>query len=171
MKSLKKGFTLVELIIVITILVVLATIAFITLGDYPVQSRDSKRISDIANIAKKVSIITADGNIKHKELTKQATADTTVSGYKIYAWDIDFKNLKESEKAFAGPLTDEKYQIIIVNDNNDANVCFEVGARVEKSKDGKDVVFNGTCNPQVSEVSGMDAKLFSGTFTTGLRTN
>ncbi len=43
-------FTLVELIVVITILAILGTIAFISLQWYSKDARDSKRISDIANI-------------------------------------------------------------------------------------------------------------------------
>jgi prepilin-type N-terminal cleavage/methylation domain-containing protein len=43
-------FTLVELIVVITILAILWTIAFISLQWYSAQARDSKRLSDIQNI-------------------------------------------------------------------------------------------------------------------------
>ena len=45
-----KGFTLVELIVVITILAILWTISFISLQWYSMRSRDSVRISDIKNI-------------------------------------------------------------------------------------------------------------------------
>lgn len=51
------GFTLVELIVVITILVVLGTIAFISLGGYAGNARDSSRVSDIANISKSLDVV------------------------------------------------------------------------------------------------------------------
>ncbi|MFK7780612.1 MAG: prepilin-type N-terminal cleavage/methylation domain-containing protein, partial [Candidatus Gracilibacteria bacterium] len=46
----KKAFTLVELIVVITILAILGTIAFISLQGYSKSSRDSVRISDVSNM-------------------------------------------------------------------------------------------------------------------------
>ncbi|MFK7780210.1 MAG: discoidin domain-containing protein [Candidatus Gracilibacteria bacterium] len=46
----KKAFTLVELIVVITILAILGTIAFISLQGYSASSRDSVRISDVSNM-------------------------------------------------------------------------------------------------------------------------
>jgi len=51
-----KWFTLVELIVVITILAILWTIAFISLQWYSAQARDSKRISDVANIKKSLEL-------------------------------------------------------------------------------------------------------------------
>jgi len=50
------AFTLVELIVVITILAILWTIAFISLQWYSAQARDSKRLSDISNIKKSVEL-------------------------------------------------------------------------------------------------------------------
>ena len=46
----KKAFTLVELIVVITILAVLWTIAFISLQSYTISARDSVRVADLNTI-------------------------------------------------------------------------------------------------------------------------
>lgn len=48
----KYGFTLIELIVVITILAILWTISFISFRWYSSDARNSKRINDIANIEK-----------------------------------------------------------------------------------------------------------------------
>ncbi|MFK7780406.1 MAG: prepilin-type N-terminal cleavage/methylation domain-containing protein [Candidatus Gracilibacteria bacterium] len=50
MNKQNKAFTLVELIVVITIIAILGTIAFISLQGYSAQSRDSVRISDVSNM-------------------------------------------------------------------------------------------------------------------------
>jgi len=51
-----KWFTLVELIIVITILAILATIAFLSFQSFSADARDSKRVSDLWNINKAISL-------------------------------------------------------------------------------------------------------------------
>jgi prepilin-type N-terminal cleavage/methylation domain-containing protein len=53
-----KAFTLIELIVVITIFVILSTISFIALQGYSTDARDAKRISDINNLLSKVNIET-----------------------------------------------------------------------------------------------------------------
>jgi len=50
------GFTLVELIVVITILVILGTIAFMSLSGYSGNARDGSRVSDLTNIAQGLDI-------------------------------------------------------------------------------------------------------------------
>lgn len=56
-----RGFTLVELIVVITILVILGTIAFINLGGQSASARDSKRTSDVRNLVSQVNIKQTSG--------------------------------------------------------------------------------------------------------------
>lgn len=56
MKDKRQGFTLVELIVVITILAILWTIGFISLSGYALTSRDTVRVSDINNITKVIEL-------------------------------------------------------------------------------------------------------------------
>ena len=53
----KSWFTLVELIVVITILAILWTIAFISLQGYSRSARDVRRTTDIQNIKKSGIIV------------------------------------------------------------------------------------------------------------------
>ena len=52
----KYAFTLIELIIVVVILAILATIAFLTLWNYPTQARDTLRMTDLRNIEKAIEL-------------------------------------------------------------------------------------------------------------------
>jgi type II secretory pathway pseudopilin PulG len=52
----KKAFTLVESIVIITILVILVTIGFIAFGKNTQYAKNTKVVSDIENISKKVNI-------------------------------------------------------------------------------------------------------------------
>lgn len=54
-----KAFTLVELIVVITILAVLATIGFVSFTWYALESRDTKRKTDLATISKWLQVYLA----------------------------------------------------------------------------------------------------------------
>jgi prepilin-type N-terminal cleavage/methylation domain-containing protein len=56
-----RGFTLIELIVVITILAILGTIGFLSIGGYSSKARDSARVSDVAQAMKSLdlSVVTA----------------------------------------------------------------------------------------------------------------
>jgi prepilin-type N-terminal cleavage/methylation domain-containing protein len=56
MKKLNKAFTLVELIVVITILAILATISYIYLNNYTIDARDTARLTDINSINKALKV-------------------------------------------------------------------------------------------------------------------
>jgi len=87
--SLENGrlaFTLVELIVVITILAILWTIAFISLQWYSRDARDSVRTTDLASISKQLELMIVKAWIVYIPENK---VDITASGIIIsYQWEI-----------------------------------------------------------------------------------
>lgn len=74
MKNTKKAFTLVELIVVITILAILGTIAFISLQGYSSDARNTKRASDLGNINSKITAEAATGRPLMSFITPNLTS-------------------------------------------------------------------------------------------------
>ncbi|MDD2907071.1 MAG: leucine-rich repeat protein [Candidatus Gracilibacteria bacterium] len=112
MKKNNKAFTLVELIVVITILAILGTIAFINLQGYSTSARDGKRVSDINNIMKKIGIESSKGT----SLSSLITTTKTNSGLTINGQVggsiqgvANFATLKEDGSKFKDPVTKGDY--------------------------------------------------------------
>jgi len=81
MKNTNKGFTLVELIVVITILAILGTIAFISLQGYSQDAKNSKVTSDLRNIASAIETdSTKNGTLLSEVLTGDKNITNGVSG-------------------------------------------------------------------------------------------
>lgn len=105
---MKKAFTLVELIVVITILAILWTIAFISLEWYSWEARDSKRLNDVNNIFKKISL----ERVKwvYPENLMVNWVDTSswlilwwIIPTKSAQWTVNFSEIKEEENSFKDP--------------------------------------------------------------------
>jgi len=108
MKNMKKqtqAFTLVELIVVITILAILGTIAFINLQWYSWSARDSKRESDISNILKKVSVEQIKWVTWWELIENQSTKPVIINEIATNAiqWTPKFSQLKEDWNSFKDP--------------------------------------------------------------------
>jgi len=77
MKKIQKGFTLVELIVVITILAILGTIAFISLQGYSQDAKNSKVTSDIRTLASAVETALTDSTLSSMSNLVSTTLVTT----------------------------------------------------------------------------------------------
>jgi len=76
---MKKGFTLIELIIVIGILAVLATTVVLVLNPAQIlaQARDSQRISDLSSVKSAIGLYLATATSTAVGATSAGTASTT----------------------------------------------------------------------------------------------
>jgi prepilin-type N-terminal cleavage/methylation domain-containing protein len=114
-RGLGWGFTLVELIVVVTILAILWTIAFISLQWYTQEARDSKRISDVRSLISKITIENAKW-ISYSEIMNENWEDTSLTinwtsqtGTQNKDDLINWELLKENKENFVDPLTKSPY--------------------------------------------------------------
>jgi len=117
----KKWFTLVELIVVITILAILWTIAFISLQWYSSSARDSKRISDISNIKKSLELFSlSTWNYPLPDNWFNATFSWKTIWTQWTVWDIVSINLsKNLNKKPLDPLTELEYTYSVTINKNE----------------------------------------------------
>ena len=107
----RKGFTLVELIVVITILAILWTIAFISLQWYAANARDSRRISDMGNIKKSLELFT----LQTEKYPLPDNGETVTYSWEIVwtqwtLWDNVVEQLSRNlKKKPLDPITEEEY--------------------------------------------------------------
>jgi len=117
-KIMKKAFTLVELIVVITILAILWTIAFISLQWYSRDARDSTRTADISNIKTSLELFslqtwkypTPDN---FSTITYSWTAEDV--WYQWTLWQQVTTNLKQLDEIPLDPLMNTEYIYSVTN--------------------------------------------------------
>jgi uncharacterized protein (TIGR02145 family)/prepilin-type N-terminal cleavage/methylation domain-containing protein len=110
MNKQKQAFTLVELIVVITILAILGTIAFISLQWYSTQARDSTRVNDLASMKSSLELYQLEAG-KYPQPTNGI--DITYSWAIVWSqgtfWETVYSNVKKLDKIPTDPLTDKEY--------------------------------------------------------------
>jgi len=108
-----RGFTLVELIVVITILAVLWSIAFISFQWYSASARDSSRVTDIINFRKWIEIYMAEaGEYPMPDSAVSTSWNGHIANYKGVVWALTKENSRIS-KVILDPVTSEKYEYSI----------------------------------------------------------
>jgi len=132
----KKAFTLVELIVVITILAILWTIAFISLQWYSKNARDSARISDASNITSSLEIFVTKTWFYPEP---ENGFDVSYSGSMVWhQWilsDNVVKNLGSLSEVPLDPLTGTNYTYSRLNTKKEFEIglMLEVGSLAQKS--------------------------------------
>jgi len=127
MNKQKQAFTLVELIVVITILAILWTIAFISLQWYSRDSRDSVRISDMSSIKTTLELfhlwagkypITTDGTPVLYSWTEAWTQGSF--------WESTVTNVEKFDKIPTDPLMDREYVYSVTHSKQEYEIAWIV---------------------------------------------
>lgn len=112
----KKAITIIELVIVVTILAVLFTIAFLSFKNYTLEARDSARLLDIASMKKSLQLyITKESKFP----TPSNVTDVYFSWWLVWSqwtfWDSVFKDVKRISNIPVDPLNKKEYSYSLAN--------------------------------------------------------
>jgi len=149
----KRAFTLVELIVVITILAILWTIAFISLQWYSRDARDATRTADLWNIKTSLELFSLK---TWKYPSPDSFSTITYSGwtekvwYQWVLWDKVTTNLKSLNEKPLDPLTSAPYTYSVTNSYKE----YEVLALYEWS-----VAYNPIINQTNAAVTALTPKI------------
>jgi prepilin-type N-terminal cleavage/methylation domain-containing protein len=179
------GFTLVELIVVVTILAILAAIAIVSYSGFTNQARDSQRRATLTKIANQVQVVRTPGAVRSEFYVNintgnvlpalgiagypVGTAAATYSGNSIYkAGDVNYEVLRMSPsldpssgtpyKIGISYLAGDVYQVAASLENKTA---FILGDFTPRTTAVKNVTFfnDGGTQTRIT-VSGQDANFF-----------
>jgi len=121
----KQGFTLVELIVVITILTILWTIAFISFWWYTKNARDSVRKKDIGSIKTGLELFLSQrGILPIPENAVSITYSWWTVFYHGTFWDGPFTNIGTINKKPVDPLYDVEYNYAISSTKRSYNIAW-----------------------------------------------
>ncbi len=123
----KKAFTLVELIVVITILAILWTIAFLSFQWYTMEARNSARVSDLNNINKALSLSQLRS---WKFILPTVWVEITYSGSEVWTqwsfWEDTRLKLWDRwniSKVPVDPLTQNEYTYSVLNTRTEISLA------------------------------------------------
>ncbi len=145
MKQIKNAFTLVELIVVITILAVLATVWFVSFIWYSSTSRDSVRLTDMKSIDKWLMFhLTKNWQLPFPENSIDITASGSVVNYQWFAgkktlnsiWihDGGIDPVNKSYYIYSLNALKNKYQILWFLENKNTNYTSKETFATNKDK-------------------------------------
>lgn len=121
----KSWFTLVELIVVITILAILGTIWFLSLQWYTLTARDSSRISDTTTIAKTLDLYKVT---ESRFPNPSDSIDITFSGSLVWEqgvyWDETRQLSKRISEVPLDPLSGTPYSYSLLNNGQEYELWF-----------------------------------------------
>ena len=117
----RRAFTLVELIIAVTILAILATIAFLNLSGYTGDTRDSVRYTDLRNIQKTMDLNLAEWRaLPIPDNVKSGTVEISEIPWEKWQewlfWEESIKSFSELNSVPLDPSKKTKYRYLVSED-------------------------------------------------------
>ena len=135
---MKRGFTLLELLIVIAILAVLATVVIITLDPAEImrKTRDVQRISDLSNLKTAIQMYLIDYATDTLPWATSATSSTSTSpNTPTNNWlGINFTLMPSGSplsRIPIDPVNNETYQYRFQSSSTVSKIDFEIDAKFE----------------------------------------
>ncbi|MDD3794039.1 MAG: prepilin-type N-terminal cleavage/methylation domain-containing protein [Candidatus Gracilibacteria bacterium] len=110
-----KGFTFVELIIVVTILVILSTIGFISYNGYIVGVRDTSRISQLTNLKDALNVYSIKNILPLPEDSVEVKNGTEIIAYQGYLGKSIIDNIGYSTQGI-DPKDKQYYSYYLTSD-------------------------------------------------------
>jgi prepilin-type N-terminal cleavage/methylation domain-containing protein len=157
MRNTRNAFTLVELIVVITILAILGTIAFISLQGYSADARNSKRTEDLNSIVKSIEIKVSNGS---NILSFVGDTSSSTGIFKVAGTDVNvgtdyqagipnYSAIGIKSTDFQDPSDASDYPIGITTKKDGE---YEIAATMENGSGYKSALIIGTYGPRSQEV-------------------
>ena len=139
--SSTRGFTLVELIVVITILVILGTIAFLNLGGMSATARDAQRTSDLNQISTQIMIAQAKQGIAYTTMLSGTVANsltgannlggTGITSTSYLGGDVNYTVLGIDSAKFSDPVSKTTYKMAATSV---AGGSYELASKLEETQ-------------------------------------
>ena len=160
MSQQSKGFTLVELVVVITILSILWTVALLAFRGYSVDARNSKRITDLNSIKNNVTEQIANSQnllnfvtVVYDNMIPATSASigwtTPAYGVNYKAWFINYAPLNLIQEDFSDPKSQGAY-VIWATTAFKGN-AYQIASTLEPGDDGLSHAYViGTYKPRAS---------------------
>lgn len=121
MKNLNKWFTLVELIIVVTILAVLATVWFISYEEYLVDTRDSKRLAQLTGLRDSLRLGITKWKLPLPDDAVEIRNNGVTFLHQWYAGKNVLESISFSENTI-DPLDDSYYTYLVSQNRKDFQI-------------------------------------------------
>ena len=110
MKKISKGFTLIEMLIVITIIALLASLILVGMGGARAKTRDARRIADLHNVMNALELYYAKNSYYPQNISTWIDLDTELTGASIGVSRIPYDPLKSTGKTYKYGVEDTDYQ-------------------------------------------------------------
>ena len=94
MKKYRKGFTLIEMLIVITIIALLASLILVGMGGARAKTRDARRVADLHNVMNALELYYARYSYYPKNINTWTDLEGELTGAKIGVSRIPYDPIK-----------------------------------------------------------------------------
>ena len=139
MKYKKNGFTLVELIVVVTIVAILSTIWFISYSQYLSKTRDSNRISQLKNLSSALEVYRTKNRLPIADDYIEITSNNQIIWYQWYLWK-NILDLLEYTQAWKDPLDNSYFTYYVTHNKR----YYQLMAFLENPFENSEILHNKT---------------------------